>query len=800
MREIDWCGGWTFRKKDGADTPVTLPHDATILEGRAADSPAGTGAAFFCPGFYIYEKRFAVPEEWAEQEVLVRFEGVYPKAEVYLNDVRIGVISYGYSEYVFALAGLKAGEENTIRVETDGTGMPNSRWYAGAGIYRPVCLLVGDKEHIEPDGVRVTTVSIDPAVIRVEVAHTAKDPAVRIRTEIYEDSGRTIICGCTGRKVAESFGARAEILIPDAKLWDAEHPNLYTCSTTLLRDGEVLDEAQTIFGIRTLSWSTEGFFVNGKSVLLKGGCVHHDNGILGARTYREAEERRVRKLKKGGFNAIRSAHDPMCRYALNACDEIGMYVLDEAWDMWDKPKNPQDYASRFTAHFEEDLASMTRKDYSHPCVIMYSIGNEVTEPATPEGVELARKIVEVLKANDPGRPVTAGLNLTLLLLASLPSNPMQAASSGGSQDGGSAAPKMSSTEYNKMVSEQGSRMTMAAATPQADAVAAPVLNLLDIQGYNYASSRYEMEGSLHPERIVLGTETYPYDLPSNWRMVERIPYLIGDFMWTAWDYIGETGLGAWSYDPEDAGFSKKYPWLLADSGAYDILGDDNAEAGAAAVIWGARKTPYIGVCPVNHPGMEPVQAMWRRTNARPFWSYADCEGNPATVEVYTKGGRVELYLNGQLLGSEEVSSEYKAVFHTQYHAGELKAIAYDREGNEMGESALISADEHTRITITPESTAKIGGLLYVNLDITGANGILECNRDTRLTLSVEGAQVLAFGSANPKTEELYHTLSHTTYYGRSQAVLLVEETQVRISVSGDGLKTQSLTVAAEGKS
>ena len=824
MKQQSFCAGWTFRKRGEEAICIELPHDATILEQRAPDAPSGSGGAFFPGGFYIYEKTFDAPPAWEAEDVILRFEGVYPKAAVYLNGEIAGTIHYGYTESLIPLQSLNYGGVNTIRVEADNEETPNSRWYAGAGIYRPVTLLTGPKNHILPDGIRVTTLSTDPAVIRVETACTEPSSA-QVRIGIYERTED----GGPGRLAAQAIGTDVTLTIPNARLWDAAHPNLYLCRAALFRGREELDTGEAVFGIRSLRWSAEGFFVNGKNVLLKGGCIHHDNGILGARTYPEAEARRIRKLKEGGFNAIRSAHNPLCRYALEACDVLGMYVLDESWDMWYAHKNPHDYASRFSAHWEEDLTAMIRKDYNHPSVIMYSIGNEVTEPAKPEGVALAEKLVSTVKSLDCTRPVTAGLNPTLLFLATFESNPLEAAANGqhtnpaeagsggtgsettdtgaGTADAGAENPdagtesananaSMNSTVYNQMVAERGNSMTMAAALPAADAVASPVLALLDIQGYNYAASRYELEGREHPERILLGTETYPYDIAKNWEMAERLPYVIGDFMWTAWDYLGEVGIGGWTYNTEDNGFAKEYPWLLGDTGAYDILGDDNAEAGRAAVIWGARRTPYIGVQPVNHPGVVPYHAMWRDTNAIPRWSWKGCEGNTAVVEVYTKGAQAELYLNDRLIGRKE-TKETRASFETAYEPGVLRAVAYDASGVRIGESILQSADENTRITITPEGRAHIGKLLYVHIDITGENGIVECSQDTLLTLDVKGAELLGFGSANPMTQETFTGLSHHTYYGRSLAVLRIKEPQAVIQVTGKGLQCASLQITAE---
>lgn len=729
--------------------------------------------------------------EEKEKVYLLEFEGVYPNAMVYLNGEKIAECRYGYTAFYAPLEKIRWDKKNELRVEVDNTAQPNSRWYAGGGIFRPVWLLTGEKEHILPDGVRVRTLALEPARILVET-DCRKQTETEIVAEIFFE----------GRKVAEGTGNAAEMEIPDAELWDEEHPYLYECRTTLVRDGRVLDEEKTRFGIRKLSWSPEGFFVNGKSVLLQGGCIHSDNGLLGARSYAKAEYRRIRRLKEAGFNAVRSAHNPLCRAALEACDALGMYVMDEAWDMWDKAKSPGDYAGDFPEHHDRDLVSMVRKDYNHPSVILYSIGNEVTEPAKPKGVELARRLTERLHELDASRPVTAGINLTLLLMAAMEHPPKMEVpegvqgEDGMSSDRPSDPPQMNSTVYNQMVSEMGNSMTMAAAREEADQAASPVLDLLDIAGYNYAESRYEKDAVLHPDRLIVGTETYAYGLYRRWEMVKKLPGVIGDFMWTAWDYIGEAGIGGWSYDPEDTGFEKRYPWLLAEAGAFDILGNETAEAGAASIVWGARRDPWIGVSPLNHPGVTPSHAIWRGSNARPCWSYQGCEGNPAEIEIYSPGAKTELFLNGRSLGRKPLE-EQRAVFETVYEPGELLAVSYDERGNCLGKSRLLSAVGKRRIRILPEEReAERGELCYVRISIVGENGQVEANRDTLLCLEVTGGELLAFGSANPKTEEDRLRGECRTYYGESLAVIRSLGGDIALEVSGNDLETEREVIPA----
>ena len=777
MKKIDFCRGWQFAESGKEWQPVTVPHDATQFSGRDAMAPSGSGGAYYLGGCYEYTKAFDAPAEWQGQAVSLLFEGVYPRAKVLLNGREIGGCAYGYSQFAVPLDGLRYGEENEITVIADNTDTPNSRWYAGAGIFRPVWLVRGNAEHIPLGGLRVTTLSHDPAVIRVETQVIGQGD---IRVEIRD--GKTI--------VAQADGNDVTLEIADEKLWSAEHPHLYTCKATL-RDGDtILDEAETVFGIRTLTWSTEGFFVNGKKTLLKGGCVHSDNGILGSRAFDEAEWRRIRILKKWGFNAIRSAHNPLCRAALEACDALGMYVMDETWDMWDKHKTSGDYAGRFPEHWRTDVREMVAKDYNHPSVILYSIGNEVTEPAKPEGVELAAEIIREVKLHDSSRPVTAGINITLLMMAQMGINVFA-----GDEKRSQPQQEADSTAFNEMAAQSGARMVMAAACEQADRVSAPVLDQLDIAGYNYAQSRYESEREVHPGRIIVGSETYPQDLPGNWALVQRCPWVIGDFMWTAWDYLGEVGIGGWVYDPKDMAFAKPYPWKLADTGALDILGHDNAEAGLAAAVWGASDKPYIAVRPMSNHGKPWAHAMWRGSNAIPSWSWKGCEGRETEVEIYTRAREVALFLNGQSLGKQLVC-DCKAMFKTVWQPGEIKAVAMDDDGTQT-ESVLRSATGDARIVIRPENEPQIGKILFVDISLRGENGEIESHADEILTVSVRGGELLAFGSADPKTEETFHSGSYPTYYGRSLAAIRITDAEAEITASGAALGAETLCLCVK---
>ena len=785
-----FCEKWSFKKVGGYFQIVDLPHDAMILEQRDSDSPGGSAGAFFPAGKYVYEKTFSVPNEWKDKVVQFQFDGVYRNSIVYINDKKAGGRPYGYIPFFVNTEGLLAyGENNTIRVEVDNSRLPDSRWYTGSGIYRPVWMWIGDKAYIKPEGVKISTVSYNPAKIRIDTEHTGGEVAVEI-----------LLCD---ELVTSGSGDNIEIDIPNAKLWNVEAPNLYTCRVTLNNNGVVTDTASETFGIRLVEWNPKGLFINGVNTLLRGACVHSDNGILGARSYPETEERRVRILKENGYNAIRSSHNPASKSMLEACDRIGMYMIDETWDMWRGKKSMHDYADYFDDNYIQDIEALVSRDFNHPSVIMYSIGNEISDPHKKEGVDLARDMVERFKKLDQNRAVTCGVNLWLIHRASKGKGIYK-------EDGGLSLEKdqkgkkkkkekaSGSLFFNMMVNIIGTGMNKASNSKSADRVNSPFVDLLDIAGYNYTSGRYRKDGKIHPERVIYGSETFPQDIAKNWAMVKQLPYLIGDFMWTGWDYLGETGLGGWSYTNDGSGFGKPYPWILADCGALDILGNPTGEMFHAAAVWGKLGKPAICVRPVNHPGVNPQKAVWRGTNSIPSWSWHNCTGNKAIIEVFFDSYTIELLLNGKSRGRKK-AKDCRAMFKLPYEAGSLSAIAYDSAGKEIARGNLQSASGKRMIRLTPETEdIKAGEVIHVAVDIVGENGIVESNADTQLSIDVDGGELLAFGSANPRTEETYISGSFKTYYGRSMVVLRVGSgDKVVVKGSGDGVETVAKNISIE---
>ena len=770
MKKESFNSGWMFCKED-VSAAVTLPHDAMIHQNREPDAPSGSAQAYFPGGTYVYEKRFSRPDA---EHVIFQFEGVYKNARVYINDREALSVAYGYIPFFVHADQFLTEGENCIRVECDNKEQPDSRWYTGAGIYRPVWMWTGNGEILEPESVQVTTLSTEPAVIRVQSGKAA-DISILYR-------GQQVACG---------YGTDLELEIPDAKLWDAETPELYTC-----RACTEMDEESFLFGIRTVTKDRSGLKINGKEVLLRGGCIHQDSGIVGAAAFDELEWRRVKKLKEAGFNAIRSAHNPANRALLDACDALGMYVMDESWDMWYNHKSKYDYAGHWRENWKADLSAMVSRDFNHPSVIFYSIGNEVSEPAGEEGIRMTGEMAALLHRLDAGRLVTGGFNLMIIKSASKGKGVYKEDGSGRDDSSDRKMNGMNSTMFNLITSAVGTGMNKAANGAAADKVSSPSLDLLDVAGYNYASGRYQGEGKLHPDRLVVGSETFPQDIVKNWRMVEKLPWLCGDFMWTAWDYLGEAGIGAWAYTPDGKGFSKPYPWLLADTGAMDILGDPTGELFLAQAVWHTGKTVRLAVQPVNHPGVKPAKAVWRGTNAIPSWSFKGCEGNPAVVEVYADAAYAVLALNGRIIGKKKIR-DCRAVFKLKYEPGILAAAAYDENDQLLGKDRLVSAGSEINAAVSAEKEEVSAGEVFcVDISLRDDRGIVESAADQEMTVTVEGGQLLGFGSANPRTEESFVSGVCTTYYGRAMAVVRAEQ-EDRCVIRINGEEKLVLPVAAK---
>lgn len=776
---LDFCNNWTFCKEGSIPSTINLPHDAMLLEQRDGSCRNGVNSGYFPCGKYTYEKVFDIADSDIGNSIVIHFEGVYQNSTVSVNAQVVGSHKYGYTAFDVDISDAVHAGSNTVTVHVDNSLEPNCRWYSGSGIYRPVQLLIRDKVHIET--VHIETVSIDPVQVKVDVTTTAETP---VTVEIYD--GDVLIAS----------GEPGVIAVPNAKLWSAERPNLYTCVVKTEKD-----ERQLNFGIRKLEWSAKtGLLVNGQRILLRGGCIHHDHGVLGACEYYDAEERRIRILKENGFNAVRIAHNPASQITLDICDKLGMYVMNETFDGWYVPKTYHDYARWFEAEWKNDVTAMVESARNHPSVIMYSTGNEVSETASQKGVETARMLTDFVHSMDDTRPVTAGVNVLLNVYANMG---MGVYKDKGDykpeplpRKGGYKEKKTGSAFFNAMAQKLGPLMFFMSKGKKGDKACLGAANGMDILGLNYASSRYDADAIKYPDRMMVGSETMVTDLPYNWERVKKYPQVVGDFVWSAWDYLGEACIGDWTYH------SYKGLPLLAGQGMIDITGKPLASMYFMQIVWGLRKKPFIGVRPVNHAKEAPSTGAWQFTNAIDSWSWQGYEGTKATVEVYADAAAVRLSLNGKEIGTKPVK-KYKTLFKVAYQSGTLTAEALDNQGNVISTHSLTTAGMETVLTVKPEKQvlqANNQDLCYLPIEFTDKAGNLKPYVEQKVEITVDGAATLGgFGSALCKTDEVFDKNHHSSYRGRCLAVLRAGNVpgKARITVRSPGL--EPVTVEVEVK-
>lgn len=581
MEKTTLHNGWMFWK-DGEEEQaisVRIPHDAMIDERREPSVPSGSASGYYPGGLYHYSFTFNGKGVWKQDTLILEFEGIYMDSTIFLNGEKIGGWYYGYTGFYVDISGKVRDGENILHVVVNNRMQPNSRWYTGSGIYRNVNLYSGNAEYIHPDGIRVTLKQETPAVILLETEATHGADSKIMYNIIYNN-----------RIVAMAEGDSVEVQISNAAMWSAEQPNLYTIQAWIEnKNGKIIDTASIRTGFRKLSWDAEnGFCVNGKSVKLAGACVHHDHGILGSRADLSAERRRISTLKKLGFNAVRYAHNPTYRGFLDICDELGMYVMEETFDQWRLPQSDYDYSVRFEEEWKKDINALVHKDYSHPSVVMYCIGNEVADTGLPEGADTAAMLSDHFRTLDLTRSITIANN-TLLSFMTRQTKQESKPSTVNSKDA------------NDMVTALTA--IMESITPQIqEDVLGDTYKQVDIAGYNYMNHTYEGTHELAPDRVILGTETYPSHIGINWPEVLKHDYVIGDFMWTGWDYLGEAGMGLPVYGTDKADFCKPFPALCAGAGAVDLTGYVESQGIYASVVFGVRRAPYIAVRPVDHSG------------------------------------------------------------------------------------------------------------------------------------------------------------------------------------------------------
>ena len=794
MKPTPLLTGWTCRHL-GDTVPgkaVTLPHDAMLAEPRTAISAGGTNTGWYEGYDYEYQRTLTVPENELADTHILEFEGVYHNAEVWLNGQKAAFRPYGYTNFYVDCAPYLHAGENELRVIARNADQPNSRWYSGAGIYRPVQLWTARGAHITLNGVKIRTLSLQPAIVEVRVKTTAPG-TVRLTVDDLPAMQQ------------ESDGeAVFTLTLDNARLWTPETPNLYTCRVSFADD-----EVTETFGVRKVEWGTDGFLLNGKRYIIQGACIHHDNGLLGAVCDPDAVARKVRLLKENGYNAIRSAHNPCSKALLAECDRQGMLVMDEYIDHWYIHKTEHDYVDYFNDWWRQDLTDMVEKDYNHPCVVLYSTGNEVSETAQKRGIALTKEMTDFLHGLDDSRPVTCGVNIFFNFLSSIgfgvysdeKAKKEAERAEKAKQRGEKAAKKkaVGSQFFNNLAGLLGDEFMKRGATLHGcDVKTRDAFANMDIAGYNYGIYRYKHDLKKYPQRLILGSETFCNDAYKFRELAKQEPRLVGDFVWAGMDYLGEVMVGSWEYADYAETFDGGPGWVSAGSGRIDLTGKPLGEALYTRVALEADNGPYIAVCPVNHTGDRHSPSAWKMTNAMPSWSWTGCEGRKANVEVYARAARVELVLNGHTVGSKTLKNDCLARFSIPYESGTLEAVSYDAADHEIGRCKLQSAGGATSLTLDAEEpAAQTGHLCYVRLRYTDENGITKPLMRGNIQVQVRGGTLVGLGSACPFNKHSYLDSETDTYYGEALAIVRMGDGDAMTIAASDGEYSAELTVSAQ---
>jgi beta-galactosidase len=743
---------------------LDLPHDWSI-EGKVDQkNPTGGGGGYFPAGIGWYRKKFDVPFSWKGKCISIYFEGVYMNSEVYINGKSLGVHPYGYTSFSYDLSPfLDFGRENLLSVKVDNSKQMNSRWYSGSGIYRHVWMIVTNSVHVATWGMNITTpeVSSEKATVQIKTIvknETALAQNISLKTRLLVKNASSVGENQLKAELPAFSEKEIEQSISVVKpfLWTPEAPNLYEAEVKVLSDNKVIDDTKTTFGIRSIKFTTEnGFQLNGKTVKINGGCVHHDNGCLGAAAFNRAEERRVELLKSAGFNAVRTSHNPPSEAFLDACDRLGMMVMDEAFDGWKESKTPFDYSVYFNDWWQRDIEAMVLRDRNHPSIIIWSIGNEIIERKKPEAVETAKMLANCIRKNDPTRPITSGM-----------------------------------TTWDREW-----------------AIFDPLFAAHDIGGYNYQLHRAPSDHERVPSRIIVQTESYPRDAFSNWKMLKNNNYIIGDFVWTALDYLGESGIGRWYYTGEKTGEhweSDLFPWHAAYCGDIDLTGWRKPISHYRNMLYNNTEKIYMAVREPESETIKIKETIWSVWPTWESWTWPGYEGKNLQVEVYSKYQKVRLYLNNKLIGEKATTEEeqFKALFDIPYTPGILSAVGVT-EDKESKAIILETSGNAAKLKLIPDRkkiSADGQDLSFITVEVTDEDGILQPNAQNQLYFSVSGPGVIAgVDNADIKDLDPYNGASRKTWHGR--ALVVVRSTgnagNIKLTVGSEGLPDAVATIITE---
>lgn len=774
---------WRFQRGDtkGAEAAayhdhawrrVSVPHDWSIENKPDGSSPfdrdaiSGQDSGYLPGGIGWYRRHVALDARDAAQTVLVRFEAVYMDADVWINGQHVEKHHYGYTTFTIDLTGKLHAGDNVLAIRVDHTD-PSSRWYAGSGLIRPATLELLPPVHIAPDSVQVSTPvatqETGHVLARSSIANgTAATQNLDVISRILSPAGKVV--GQQERRIALAPHAQADeeasFDLSAPALWSPDAPNLYVLEQVVRSADGSVDTRRTRFGIRTISVdAANGLRINGRKFVLRGGNIHHDNYMLGAAGLPDADARKVALMKAAGYNAIRSAHNPASQATLDAADELGMLVVDEAFDAWSKPKKPMDYARFFKEDWPADLDSLVLSGRNHPSVLFWSIGNEIPEQGTATGIETARQMVAQVRRLDTTRPVT------------------QAVSTGGPESDGQFA-------------------------------------VLDVAGYNYHAHEFAGDHQRFPARVMFTSESTPKDAFTYWRSVETMPWVLGDFVWTAVDYLGETGIGWMGYS-QDWQKLGPYPWHLAYCGEIDATGRKRPAAYYREVLWKSGIDP-ISAFVKQPPGTEdlpdrhlfpivPPHLDWSLDDVHPSWTWPGQEGKPLDVVVYSEFPEVEAFLNGKSLGRKAagVDTQYQATYSVPYHAGRLRVVGY-RDGHASGQWELRTAGKPAAAQVSLDRTklrANGEDLAYVTIALVDDNGVPVYSQgdDLKVSVRVTGAGELAgMGNGKPDDVSSFQSGTWQTFHGQVVAVVrsALQAGPIAVQVEVDGLPTQRVYLDA----
>ncbi len=745
---------------------LDLPHDWSIELPRGKDNPCGRDGGFVSEGVGWYRKRFHAPREWSDRCVRVEFEGVYRDAEVWLNGRTFGVHPYGYTTFALDLTPyLDLDADNVLTVRVNNAPHGHTRWYSGSGIYRHVWLLTAPRVHVaHPGGLTVTTPEVTPkeAVVEVRTAvenRTDANRTVVVRWRVIGPSGKTAAKGESEGKVkaARTTEFRQRLVVRAPKRWSPDTPHLYRLETEVREGRTRLDGESTTFGIRTIAFNAEqGFVLNGQPLKMRGGCVHHDCGPLGAVSIDRAEERKVELLKASGFNAVRCAHNPPAPAFLDACDRLGMLVMDETFDGWriHKARNFHDYHRSFDKWWQTDLDSMVLRDRNHPSIVVWSIGNEVEERGLPEGADIAAMLAARVRELDPTRPITAAI-----------------------------CPIWGDPAWNKT-----------------DRLFAQ----LDVCGYNYLVHAYREDHQRFPKRVILSTESYPSPQHAfdYWKAVEDLPWVAGDFVWTALDYIGESGIGHEFLEGDQEPLMAGWPYTNANCGDIDICGRKRPQSYYRDVLWKRAEKPFLGVRAPVAEGRKAVASLWGWVDLQSSWNWPGCEGKTLAVEAYFDCDEIELFLNGRSVGKAPAGLEakHRALFNVAFEPGELKAVAL-RAGKPVADAALTTTGAPHELRLKADRSrirADRNDLAYITVELCDRDGRLVPDAADTIRFALEGpGEIVAVANADPRTLASYRGLEHRLWRGRGLVVLRPKGPlgDMVLHASADGVKPGEVAVS-----